>query len=191
MHIMFLGDYNFPFLVNWNEVNLFINSIESEQIQSVHLSNLLEKHLLQQIIDIPTRGKNILDLVMINNKDLVTKSEVVVNKVISDHNTINMRLGLTIDSDTDDSTDEPADTEVDMNKVDDIDFFRVRWALNKVEWEVELKNKDTDKALSFFMNKMNEVNRILLPPKGEKIILKKTKKQRNEQHDSLQHSSTV
>ena len=122
---MLLGDYNFPFLVNWNEVNPFINSIESEQIQSVHLSNLLEKHLLQQIIDIPTRRKNILDLVMINNKDLVTKSEVVVNKVISDHNTINMRLGLTIDSDTDDSTDEPADTEVDINKVDDIDFFRV------------------------------------------------------------------
>ena len=165
---MLLGDYNFPFLVNWNEVNLFINSIESEQIQSVHLSNLLEKHLLQQIIDIPTRGKNILDLVMINNEDLVTKSEVVVNKVISDHNTINMRLGLTIDSDTDDSTDEPADTEVDINKVDDIDFFRVRWALNKVEWEVELENKDTDEALSFFMNKMNEVNRFLLPPKGKK-----------------------
>ena len=106
---------------------------------------------------------------MINNKDLVTKSEVVVNKVISDHNTINMRLGLTIDSDTDDSTDEPADTEVDINKVEDIDFFRVRWALNKVEWEVELENKDTDEALSFFMNKMNEVNRILLPPKGKKI----------------------
>ena len=167
-NIMLLGDYNFPFLVNWNEVNPFIHSIESEQIQSVHLSNLLEKHLLQQIIDIPTRGKNILDLVMINNQDLVTKSEVVVNKVISDHNTINMRLGLTIDSDTDDSTDEPADTEVDINKVDDIDFFRVRWALNKVEWEVELENKDTDEALSFFMNKMNEVNRILLPPKGKK-----------------------
>ena len=165
---MLLGDYNFPFLVNWNEVNPFINSIESERIQSVHLSNLLEKHLLQQIIDIPTRGKNILDLVMINNKDLVTKSEVVVNKVISDHNTINMRLGLTIDSDTDDSTDEPADTEVDIIKVDDIDFFRVRWALNKVEWEVELENKDTDEALSFFMNKMNEVNRTLLPPKGKK-----------------------
>ena len=91
-----------------------------------------------------------------------------MNKVISDHNTINMRLLLTIDSDTDDSTDEPADTEVDINKVDDIDFFRVRWALNKVEWEVELENKDTDEALSFFMNKMNEVNRILLPPKGKK-----------------------
>ena len=105
---------------------------------------------------------------MINNEDLVTKSEVVVNKVISDHNTINMRLGLTIDSDTDDSTDEPADTEVDINKVDDVDFFRVRWALNKVEWENELENKDTDEALSFFMNKMNEVNRILLPPKGKK-----------------------
>ena len=95
-------------------------------------------------------------------------SEVFVNKVISDHNTINMRLGLTIESDTDDSTDDPADTEVDINKDHDIDFFRVRWALNKVEWEVELENKDTDEALSFFMNKMNEVNRILLPPKGKK-----------------------
>ena len=47
-----------------------------------------------QMVDAPTGGKNTLDLIFSNSEELVTDSKVIVNKNISDHNSVIFSLGL-------------------------------------------------------------------------------------------------
>ena len=69
-----------------------------------HLSDRL---LWEQMVTDRTRGKNHLDLVFHNNDDIFLKSEVEINKTISDHNTVAITL-------SDDNSYEP----IDMTKVE-------------------------------------------------------------------------
>ena len=66
----------------------FTNSHDDEKAQSVCLSKFTEEHLLMQMVDAPTRGKNNLDLIFSNSEELVTDSTVIVNEKISDLNSV-------------------------------------------------------------------------------------------------------
>ena len=66
------------------------NSIMGSQINS--LLCFMNKHLLNQLVDTPTREESVLDLILSNNKSNISSIKQVVNTVLSDHNSLFMRM---------------------------------------------------------------------------------------------------
>lgn len=61
--------------------------------QAETLLRLAEEHCPTQVIKVPTRGDNILDIVMTNNEDLL--HEISVHPThLSDHNIITLSTNL-------------------------------------------------------------------------------------------------
>ena len=116
-NFLLMGDYNFPFIKDWNQSNYFTNSHDDEKVQSVCLSKFAEEHLLMQMVDAPTRGKNTLDLIFSNSEELVTDNKVIVNKNISDHNSVIFSLGLKNNNDL-----RPTPIDEDIQLLNAFDF---------------------------------------------------------------------
>ena len=90
--IMGLGDFNFPD-VSW--VPGMLPSTRSESVEGRQLKRLIEflrEHLMYQVVNDPTRKKNILDLVLVNEEKIIRNYSQIVNVNISDHNTILLRM---------------------------------------------------------------------------------------------------
>ena len=86
--IVLTGDFNYP-NIRW------MNGIAVSTQGSAHnspnsLLNFASRQFLTQIIDQPTRGRNILDLLFTNNDDIFSKIEVSEIPFLSDHNLIVM-----------------------------------------------------------------------------------------------------
>ena len=79
------GDFNFPNII-WEEhlpkISLNLNKQEECFV------NFMFKNSLLNYVNKPTRKKNILDLVLTNDTELIGKCEVIVNSNFSDHNTV-------------------------------------------------------------------------------------------------------
>lgn len=67
--LILTGDLNFP-LTDWN-LECVYGGAEDMRTQAKAVMHFAEEYCLNQIIDTPTRGKNILDIVMINNDDII------------------------------------------------------------------------------------------------------------------------
>ena len=93
-NLAIMGDFNFPFVSDWNAPNQFQNTADREKLQSVSLSNLAAEFHLTQVIDFPTRKSNTLDLIFVSDPDLILNCEREVNVVISDHDNIDVTLAF-------------------------------------------------------------------------------------------------
>ncbi|MPC32333.1 hypothetical protein E2C01_025644 [Portunus trituberculatus] len=81
--IILTGDFNFPFL-KWPE-RILTGSTSTEKSQAKLLLDIINSSFLVQVINEPTRGKNIIDLLFINNSDAI--DSISAEKTIySDHN---------------------------------------------------------------------------------------------------------
>ena len=90
-----LGDYNFP-EVCWENGMLpspTTSSSQEGQNQNI-LLGFMRDHLLFQMVQDPTRMKNILDLIMVNDETIVSNYSQDINVKLSDHNTILMRMKI-------------------------------------------------------------------------------------------------
>ena len=138
-NFLLMGDYNFPFIKDWNQSNCFTNSHDDEKAQSVCLSKFTEEHLLMQMVDAPTRGKNTLDLIFSNSEELVTDSKVIVNKKISDHNSVIFNLGLKNNNDL-----RPIPIDEDIQSFNAFDFvnasaetcMKSKQKLDNINWKL-------------------------------------------------------
>jgi len=74
-----MGDFNFPD-INWSH-------LESSSKGEEFLVLILDSFLLQNVTK-PTRGKNILDLVLSSDKEMVNDLEIQCPVANSDHNVI-------------------------------------------------------------------------------------------------------
>ena len=91
-NILGFGDYNFPNL-SWDRgltPPYQIESVIGSQINAV--IDIMNHHLLHQIIRKPTRLLNILDLVFTNNDMLVKSINQEVNIELTDHNTLSLNM---------------------------------------------------------------------------------------------------
>ena len=94
--LMVTGDYNFPF-ISWPSKQIYSREQEPEQMSSEKrqaklLLHWAEENFMEQVIQTPTRGKNILDLVFTNTSELVSGYSTIVNKKFSDHNILRVML---------------------------------------------------------------------------------------------------
>ena len=54
--------------------------------------NWAEENFMEQVIQTPTRGRNILDLVFTNTSELVSGYSTIINRQFLDHNILRVRL---------------------------------------------------------------------------------------------------
>ena len=90
--IILTGDYNQP-NINWDEMNVIPNHPYSKATAE-KLIAVIQENGLEQRVDKPTRGDNILDLVMTNNISVI--DEVLVESGLSDHARVDVQLNLTV-----------------------------------------------------------------------------------------------
>ena len=89
--IIMSGDFNFPGIkweYNLPRIDLNLSSQEEKFI------NFMSDHSLMNYVEIPTRNKNILDLVLTNDSELITSTRVEVNSQFSDHYTVHCVLDV-------------------------------------------------------------------------------------------------
>ena len=91
--VVVVGDFNFP-QVDWESGQISGACKSGDERRSAHLlREFCESLCLTQIIDVPTRGKNILDLVLTNNCDFI-HNHTVMKTGLSDHTIIMTTLLL-------------------------------------------------------------------------------------------------
>ena len=75
-NVLLTGDFNFP-QINWSSETVKGAGRSSEETRGTKLlCDLMDEQCLSQIVEQPTRGENILNLVSVNNCDLVYNYEV-------------------------------------------------------------------------------------------------------------------
>ena len=87
------GDFNFPH-IEWPYGNLPNRDTtrDKEKKQATLLLDFMDINSFSNIITSPTRQRNIIDLMMVNNSDRFNVSDTIVNKVISDHNIMSIDM---------------------------------------------------------------------------------------------------
>ena len=94
--IIVTGDFNFP-CINWTDFSMKKgfnrNTIESAK----HFLNFIQNNLLSQIVNLPTRGENILDLCATNEQNLVLHVNSEETK-LSDHNLVKISTKYRLNS---------------------------------------------------------------------------------------------
>jgi hypothetical protein len=84
-NVVIMGDFNYH--IDWE-------SMEAERLQDEKFLNCINNNFLTQHITKPTRGNNILDLVITSDEQLVEKVIVGQNFGTSDHQTVTFDLKL-------------------------------------------------------------------------------------------------
>ena len=133
--IIIAGDFNIP------EINWQAHHIHSENKLSSKAANRLlsfmEKHFLNQYISQPTREKNILDLFLTNNCNLVLSS-TSENCTLSDHNIV--KVNTTYDIQSPSVKKIPKIPEGTFRSLDlhRADYEKINSDLERINWD-ELK----------------------------------------------------
>ena len=117
-NIIALGDFNFR-NIDWS--NRYVDEISSLSKSEKSLSDFMDDHFLVQTLKEPTRQGNILDLVLVNDPYQISHSEVTINKLLSDHNTIVSHLSSPVVSER---VEEPENGSIFVHDLSLIDFGR-------------------------------------------------------------------
>ena len=136
------GDFNFPNIC-WESTTVSHDCSKVTSDSALHLLKFMEKFLLNQVIEIPTRINNILDVLLTNKHDLVL-DVTSVKSLISDHNVIKIPLAYSFGhqcAKTNQINSHPNNEKsfkcLDFSKAD---YNLIASALNKVDWD-EIKSE--------------------------------------------------
>ena len=80
--IFIFGDFNFP-IIDW-ETKILRSSGRPDRSQAEKLLEFMDERMLDQIVRLPTREENILDLVLTNNDEMINDINIEYTS-ISDH----------------------------------------------------------------------------------------------------------
>ncbi|CAJ0962937.1 unnamed protein product [Ranitomeya imitator] len=144
--VLVMGDFNYPD-INW----------ESETCET-HKGNrfllITKKNYLSQLVQNPTRGAALLDLILSNRPDRITNLQVVGHLGNSDHNIVQFHLSFTR------GTCQGVTKTLNFRKAK---FDQLRDALNLVDWDNILRNKNTDNKWEMFKNILNRQCKRFIP----------------------------
>ena len=164
-NIIMCGDYNMP-LVDWSSC-IVHGGTRDMQKQAEILTEFMSKFCLQQMIVEPTRNKNILDLFLTNNPDLVWNIEVD-DTVVSDHRLLQVRTRFS-------EATVPKSECPELQGLASLNFYhkKINWEqlngeLLKVNWSLKFHNKNASEILDIFLELLLEVCSRFVPKKGER-----------------------
>ncbi len=131
-NIVLTGDFNFP-TIDWNSENV-IGGGAAYRLQAEALMEFARDLCLQQFIDLPTRGDNILDLFFTNNGDIVQEYEVIPWKA-SDHRQVKIKTSIMIQQTAETSADRHITGFSKLNLFSHLtNWPAIKYELSQVAW---------------------------------------------------------
>ena len=97
-HVILMGDFNFPKnIVQWkpSELGIIADFTEGDSQQKKafeFLINMTEEHQLEQVVTLPTRRKNTIDLIFTNRPTTFENQSIRILKPLSDHNMVKFQI---------------------------------------------------------------------------------------------------
>ena len=85
-----MGDMNLPY-VNWNYLTITKSHGEILENSAITVIDFMSSYFLSQVINVPTRGNNILDLFLTNNSRIIFNTSTM-DTPLSDHKLISVKL---------------------------------------------------------------------------------------------------
>ena len=170
--LILLGDFNLPEM-NWECLNTRNGGAKGPYQQTLELIN---ENFLEQLVKSPTRGSNILDIVLTNTPDYFVHVETAEIK-ISDHRLVDCTLAHNpLVSQTTAKTEEDPFRKF---KLHNVDYNPMKTELCKIDWDKLLEHCDQEegtdeKFLDFVVKVVLEVAEDTLPVK--KILRKPNRK---------------
>ena len=156
--ILQVGDYNFPFL-SWPSRKIYENQIQEEKKsdekkQAELFLEYCDKNFLTQYCLTPTRGRNILDLILSNNSSIISTYTTIVNSKFSDHFLLKIWLNISYNQSSNEGKREYPYTTIlqqfDLENANDKDWLRFNSLLETVDFEEETKFMNTKQKLRKF-----------------------------------------
>ncbi len=140
-----VGDFNLP-MIKWDSCSTS-DTRSHDKVEEKFL-DFIDRHFLMQMVTEPTRGDNVLDLVLTNRPHYVVESNVS-DTILSDHKLVEVALGFNITNwtpSTPEITEHFSFRSVDYHKCD---FEAVKTSMLGIDWThlQELCNNDTDGSL--------------------------------------------
>ena len=173
-NVLQFGDFNFPF-ISWPSKSIYSHEREkksSEKRQAELLLEFADENFLENCIEIPTRGNNILDMVFSNNHSLINYYKTTVNKRLTDHNLLNVALNFSYNQpNLTEKKKNPYSTKIyeyDSKNADDEDWARFEHYLQQFD-ENKLENLRTEDQLEMFYHLLEEASETCLKKKKEFI----------------------
>ena len=167
--IIVTGDFNFPFM-DWKNHggNVYLNKLKGnikkeDRSQANILLDMMDTYALIQEISEPTRGKNILDLLMTNNSEMIMRVNIIPI-ALTDHKLIRADLKLDpIKHKMNDTSQEGIFSGLNLYS-NNINWDEINQEIQKVDWENILDNVMPDEMLDKIEQEIRKVicNRIPL-----------------------------
>ena len=148
------GDFNLP-QVDWESLQIRSGGTSESNLSAQRLLNFMSTYLLSQMVTVPTRGCNILDLVLCNNERQISDVKAEATD-ISDHDMVIVLLSFNpgvMEESHATYLDEMNFRALDFNQAD---FPRLNKVFEAIDWDElrdagtfeEFPAKFTDKVLN-------------------------------------------
>ena len=181
------GDFNLGMLGAWKseDIEAFKSSVtkrtkvDKDKEQAVILVDFAETFFMEQVVKAGTRFNNILDIILCSDPNLIISCEIIVNKQLSDHNTIKPKLSYHLKELENAKNVNHAATnipEFDIASGDEEDWMR----MNSLIQTEDLKEKMQNKTVTQMTN-------ILLETLATNVAKVFKKKETFKDHKKKQH----
>ena len=138
--VLLLGDFNYPD-IDWDLYH-------ANDDLSLEFLDCVQENFLEQVVNVQTRGKNCLDLVLTNCSTIVSNMEVLAPLGNSDHNS----LAFSLDIKTQSSTNNK-----EIYNYKNGDYDKVRRMLRYIDWDDKFKNKSCHEMWQLFKEVLEEI----------------------------------
>ena len=136
--VIIMGDFNLPD-INWE-------SLECHNSISECFMTLVQDTYLVQHVNVPTRGDNILDLVLSSEQGMIEELKVIEHLANSDHNIVLFKAVVA----TVNSASILAKHNYNLG-----DYDKINQLLNDVPWDSVFTNLDANAMWELFLDKMS------------------------------------
>ena len=154
-NIILMGDFNYS-EIDWS-IPLPMPGAPPD---TVAFLDCIESKCLSQHVKVPTRGKNVLDLILTKDPDILQDMQIIENLAGSDHNMITWNVQVDIQKNAKNNW-----CIFDYNKGD---YDAIRDELRKVEWNNYLTG-DTENRWQQFKKEIHRLQKLYIPTKSSKV----------------------
>ncbi|KAK3895489.1 hypothetical protein Pcinc_000831 [Petrolisthes cinctipes] len=181
------GDFNLP-NVNWTTTNVY-GGTSSGRLQANILFSLSEQIFSKQVINIPTRQNNILDLFFTTNEELINDIHAE-QTLMSDHKVlvVNTTLRMAENPIHRDNENTPTKSFKQLNfSHEEINWSCINEQVNNIKWEEKIRNLDPDQMYTQILTTLLNICDTHIPkrvyrkrrtkiPRDRKILMRKRTK---------------
>ena len=152
-NVIIMGDFNCP------DINTSQNNTPMRQTQN--LKKFIDDNFLFQMVNEPTRGANVLDLVMASNANFIENLTVREPLGNSDHNMISFNIKIRCDG-------SPSNIKIPNFKK--ANFNEMRQSVRSVSWDSILNGKDVNSQWETFKTIILNAQEKFVPLKAKRDV---------------------